>query len=107
MAAAPRQSTARRSEDQVLTITLKDASGTSSPNAITSRAMVGARSICSTCVTRREGSQGRSDREVISGVLGAVSEETIVIQERDSLWHQPNGNPVTIVQSRIVRITIP
>ena len=47
------------------------------------------------------------DREVISGVLGAVSEETIVIEEWDSVSHQPNGNPVTIALSRIVRITIP
>ena len=46
------------------------------------------------------------DREVISGVLGAVSVETIVVEEWDSVSHQPNGNPVTVALSRVVRIRI-
>jgi hypothetical protein len=43
----------------------------------------------------------------VSGVLGAVSEHTVIIEEWDSISHEPNGKPLTIDITKIARVTIP
>jgi hypothetical protein len=47
------------------------------------------------------------DGSRVSGILGAASEQVVVVEEWDAHFHRPSGDPSTIAITKIVRITIP